>query len=86
MVWPLVDPTNGTIGDYTYTSVDYIYDIFYMYTALNQYNVYLVQKRTATYTGTTDGSGNPTSYMRFGYLRMKHHIVTNYKLYLLGRP
>jgi len=85
MVWPLVDPTYGTIGDYTYTNVDNIYDLFYMYTAVNQYNVYLVQKRPSYFNGSIDIYGNP-NYMRFGYLRMKHHIVTNYKLYLLGQP
>jgi len=85
MVWPLVDPAYGTIGDYTYTSIDNIYDIFYMYTAINQYNVYLVQKRSSYFNGSIDIHGNP-NYMRFGYLRMKHHIVTNYKLHLLGQP
>ena len=78
MAWQLVDPTYGTIGDYT--SVDYIYDIVYMYTAANKYFVYLVQKRTAGY------SGSGSSYMRFGYLRMKHHLVTNFNFYLLTRP
>ena len=27
-----------------------------------------------------------TSYYRFGYLRMKHHLVNNYKMYLLMKP
>lgn len=87
MKWPLVDPTYGTIGDYDYTSVDSIYDVFYMYTATNQYYVYLVQKRPSGFTATTDPTyGNITSKMTFGYLRMKHHIVNGYTLYLLGKP
>jgi hypothetical protein len=57
-----------------------------MYTAVDKYYVYLVQKRTAGFTGTVDGSNNPTSYMRFGYIRMKHHIVGGYKMYLLQQP
>jgi len=86
MRWPLVDPTYGTIGDYVYTSVDYIYDIFYMYTATNQYYVYLVQKRTTGFTPSIISSVIQ-SYHSFGYLRMKHHIVNNnYYLYLMGRP
>lgn len=38
-------------------------------------NIYIVKKLT---------SGSPSSY-RFGYLRMKHHIVNSYTLYLLGK-
>ena len=81
--WPLVDPTYGTIGDYD-SSSGMPYDHFFFQTALNQMYVYVVLKLGNTFTPTWDGSGNPTSYYRFGYLRMKHHIINTYNLYLLA--
>jgi hypothetical protein len=76
--WPLVDPTYGIIGDYN--NVGTHYDIFFMSTAVNQHYVYLVIKLTSTY----NPSGS--SYFAFGNIRMKHHIVNSYNLYLLGQP
>lgn len=38
-------------------------------------NIYIVKKLT---------SGSPTNYL-FGYLRMKHHIVNSYTMYLLAK-
>jgi len=76
--WPLVDATHGIIGDYN--DVGMHYDIFFMSTALNQYYVYLVIKLSTAYVSST------TSYFQFGDIRMKHHIVNSYNLYLLGQP
>ena len=75
--WPLTNPTYGTIGDYDQSNS---YDHFFVQEAENQMFVYIVRKLTSTYTAT--GS----SYYAFQYLRMKHHIVNGYYLYLLGRP
>lgn len=89
--WPLVDPTYGSIGDYTYVSGQ-IYDQFFMFEDKNSYYVYLVKKLTGGFTAGTNGNSAYapynyiTSYYRFGYLRMKHHIVNNYNLYLLRKP
>lgn len=51
---------------------------------LNQMYVFVVLKLGSQFNPTTSG-GNPTSYYRFGYLRMKHHIVNSYNLYLLAK-
>lgn len=91
MKWPLYDPTYGNIGDYVYQS-SHIYDHFFMYEDQNKYFVYLVKKLTSGFTAGTSGSSSYapydyiTSYYRWGYLRMKHHIVNNYKMYLLRKP
>jgi len=51
-----------------------------------------VLKLTSGFTAGTSGSGTYapydyiTSYYRFGYLRMKHHLVNGYSLYLLMKP
>lgn len=76
--WPLVDPTYGIIGDFNEAGLHY--DVFFMYTALNQHYVYLVTKLASTYIS----SGS--SYYAFGNIRMKHHLVNSYNLYLLGQP
>lgn len=78
--WPLVDPTYGNIGEYVYDSTaDMTYDHFFMSNEgtdiLNKMNIYIVKKLS---------SASPTSYT-FGYLRMKHHIVNSYTLYLLAK-
>lgn len=83
LVWPLVDPTYGTIGDYD-SSAGVHYDHFFVQTALNQVYVYCVLKLANQFTASTSG-GNILSFYRFAYLRMKHHIVNNYKLYLLAK-
>jgi hypothetical protein len=46
--------------------------------------VYVVIKLGSTFTPAWSG-GNPTSKYRFGYLRMKHHIVNLYTLLLLAK-
>lgn len=83
--WPLVDPTYGTIGDYDSNTGDSSmpYDHFFFQEGLNKMFVYVVLKLTSTFNPTSSG-GNPTSYYRFGYLRMKHHIVNSYNLYLMA--
>jgi hypothetical protein len=81
--WPLVDPTYGTIGDYD-SSSGMPFDHFFFQTGLNQMYVYVVLKLGSSgFTATTSG-GNPTSYYRFGYLRMKHHIINSYNLFLMA--
>ena len=82
--WPLVDPTRGTIGDYD-SSAGLHYDHFIINEGINSAFVYLVTKYTSGWTATSDGSGNPTSYHTFGHIRMKHHIVNGYKLFILNR-
>lgn len=82
--WPLVDPTRGTIGDYD-SSAGLHYDHFIINEGINSAFVYLVTKYTSGWTATSDGSGNPTSYHTFGHIRMKHHIVNGYKLYILNK-
>lgn len=72
--WPLVDATYGIIGDYN--DIGNHYDVFFMSTALNQYYVFLVTKLTGSYGG----------YYGFANIRMKHHIVNSYNLYVLGKP
>lgn len=78
--WPLVDSTYGTIGQYD-SSYGH-YDHFFMSASgTNQINVmyvYIVIKLSGSY------SASGSSYYRFGYIRMKHHIVNSYSLYLLG--
>lgn len=96
LMWPLVDATDGTIGDYTFTSSTIggggVYDQFYISTATNQLYVYLVQKLTSGFTAATTGNGAwaafgyITSYYQFGFLRMKHHIINGYNFYLLMTP
>ena len=89
--WPLVDPTYGIVGDYVYDSGQ-IYDHFFISEAVNKQFVYLVKKLTSGYTAQTTGSGAYAyldyivSYYIFGQLRMKHHLVNNYQLYLLMKP
>ena len=89
--WPLVDPTYGTVGDYVYDSGQ-IYDHFFISEAVNKQFVYLVKKLTSGYTAQTTSSGAYAyldyivSYYIFGQLRMKHHLVNNYQLYLLMKP
>ena len=75
--WPLVDPTYGTIGDYVQNGN---YDHFFMQEGLNREFVYIVKKLGSNF--------NPhgSSYYGVGFLRMKHHIVNGYLLYLLGQP
>lgn len=80
--WPLVDPTYGTIGDYD-SSSGMPYDHFFFQTALNQMYVYVVLKLASTFTPSWSGS-YITSYYQFGYLRMKHHIINSYNLYLMA--
>lgn len=52
----------------------------------------MVKKYTGGWTAGTSGSGSYaysdyiTSYHRFGYIRMKHHIINSYNIYLLMRP
>lgn len=79
--WPLVDSTYGTIGEYD--SSMGLYDHFFMSVqGTNQLNVmyvYIVIKLSSTYVAATN------YYYRFGYIRMKHHIVNSYKLYLLAK-
>ena len=91
MKWQLVDSTYKTIGDYTYTS-SYTYDHFFMSEGQNEHYVYIVKKYTGGWSATTSTSstytpyGGISSYHRFGQLRMKHHIVNSYKLYMLLKP
>lgn len=54
--------------------------------------MYIVKKLTSGFTAGTSSSstytpfGGITSYYRFGELRMKHHIVNSYPIYLLAKP
>lgn len=82
--WPLVDPSKGTIGDYD-SSAGLHYDHFIVNEGINSAFIYLVIKYTGGWTATSDGSGNPTSYHTFGYIRMKHHIINNYKMFVMNR-
>lgn len=75
--WPLVDSSKGTIGDYDSSSNRH-YDHFIVNEGLNSVFIYLVTK----YTG---GWSTGTGHHDFGYIRMKHHIVNNYNLYVLNR-
>ncbi len=45
--------------------------------------VYIVIKLGSQFVPSNNGVYT-TSYYRFGYIRMKHHIVNSYKLYLLA--
>lgn len=49
----------------------------------------MVKKLTSGFTAANGGSAAYnyiSSYYRFGYLRMKHHIVNNYQMVLLMKP
>ena len=89
--WQLVDSTYGTIGEYQYTS-SWAHDHFFMNEGNNQYFVYIVRKFPSGWTAGTSSSstyapyGGITSYYRFGFIRMKHHLRNSYKLYLLMKP
>ena len=90
MKWKLVDSTYGTIGDYVYTS-SVAYDHFFMYEGVNNQYVYIVRKLTSGFTAGTSTSStyhkydNITSYYRWGQLRMKHHRMNSYTMYLLKK-
>jgi hypothetical protein len=79
-----VDATRGTIGDYDSAAALH-YDHFIVHEGINSVFVYLVIKYTGGWTATTDSNGDPTSYHTFGYIRMKHHIINGYKMYVLNK-
>lgn len=75
-----MDPTYGNIGEYVYDSTaGMTYDHFFMSNegtdTLNKMNIYIVKKLSG---------GSPT-YYRFGFLRMKHHVLNSYTMYLLAK-
>ena len=89
--WPLVDPTYGSFSDYDYTS-SWTYDHFFMNEGENQLFVYVVKYYPSGWNGGTSSSstydkyGGIWSYHRFGYLRVKHHLLNSYTMYLLTNP
>jgi hypothetical protein len=85
--WPLVDAVYGNIGDYD--SAGGPYDHFFMSSqgtnVINQMFVYIVIKLSSQFTPSWNGLGWITSKYTFGYIRMKHHILNSYYVYLLAK-
>ncbi len=79
--WTLHDTTYQEVTLYKVFNNTDDYDYMIINYARNNRKLYVIKKMSAFWDGYTNGGGSITTHHDFGYLRTKHFLVNNAKIY-----
>lgn len=79
--WTLHDTTYGETTLYKVFNNSDDYDYMIVNYARNNRKLYIIKKMSTNWNGYTNYLGHITTHHDFGYLRTKHFLVNNAKIY-----